>query len=184
MVQLPQLQIYKNMKSANKKGLTILETIVAIGITSVVIGAAVTLIINVSNYGSSAEARSVAVNYGQEAVDVVKNVRDNNYCNFFSASYPNNRYYTVNCSLGICSISSPSVSQTWQSKYPSGSTESNATSGSSTPGGLSRSLRIESAPGSGSFDGRRITVEVRWETKGTPGVNTYKIVTDLYKWKY
>jgi len=196
MVQLPQAKIHKIMKRKNQKdlpsttfkkfkssaGLTILETLIAIGIVTVVVGTVVISIINISNYGTSAEVRSVAVNYAQEAVDIVKNIRDNKYCNFFSISYPNNRYYTANCTSGSCSLSSQG-GLTWQYKYSSGSKEANAT-GISFPG-LRRSIKIETVPGSlVPLDERRVTVETQWQTKGVPGTDIYKVITDIYKWKY
>jgi type II secretory pathway pseudopilin PulG len=171
------------MKNNNNNGLTIIETLVAIGIISAVIGAAISLIINISNYGTSAEVRSTAVNFAQEAVDIVKNVRDNQYCQFFSATYPNNRYYNATCSGGICNISPVGGSATpvWLSKYNIVTNpRENAASGN-----LRRSIRIIAVPGSSKpLEERRLIVDVQWQTKGMPSADTYKIVTDFYKWKY
>ncbi|MEM4260102.1 MAG: prepilin-type N-terminal cleavage/methylation domain-containing protein [Candidatus Woesearchaeota archaeon] len=178
-------------KKLNKKGLTILEVLVSIAIIGSIIGAAVFLVINISNYGTSAEVRSIAVNYAQEAVDIVKNVKDNEYCKFFSSDYPNGspatspKYYKINpepigMPAGNVTYSiTPMSSQYWQPKFPAGSKEDLAS------GNLRRSVSISAIPGyTNQYNERRLTVEVRWQTKGNSTYDSYKIVTDFYKWKF
>ncbi|NTU69339.1 hypothetical protein HGB13_00710 [bacterium] len=202
------------MNKINKNGLTILEVLISIAVVSVVIGAVVILIVNISNYGSSAEVRSTAVNFAQEAVDIVKNVRDNDYCRFFSATYPNNQYYRINPdpsgappANGVYTLVSGVPSTYWQPKYSASSLE-RLTTGDlgwkavpDVPEGLARRIYISAVPNDPApiaaflpFEARRITVEVKWKVKGvkysppeypvaTP-YDSYRIITDIYKWKY
>lgn len=175
MVRLMQ---HLTLKNKYKQGLTIIETLIAISVISTVIGIAVILVVNISNYSSSAEVRSIAVNFAQEALDIVKNVRDNDYCRFFSTAYPNNRWYRASCAAGSCTLSAPSSTILWDIGSYNTTILQNAT------GNIRRSVQIVAAPGAPVNEGKRVIVNVEWETKGSGGMDTYTLITDLYKWKY
>jgi len=154
-----------------QKGQSILEVVIAMGILSVILGGIIILLINITGFGVSSEARSLAVNYAQGAMDAVRTVKDNECCSFFKN--PNGYYKVENNSGGWSLISSsqwvPVLSGNQQLATQ-----------------MRRSIYIEKIPGIPDIpeeDGRKITITINWQTKGSPD-EEYKIVTEMYKWKY
>lgn len=165
------------MKQIGQKGLTILETLIAIGILAIIIGTALILMVNIANYSTSAETRGTAIQYAQEAVDIVKNVRDNKYCNFFSnVSYPSGRYYEIKTSADDSYDLSAIANPGWIDRYVGGTELQLSTD-------MRRKIRIENSPGYPVTEARRLVIEVDWQTKGNANRDIYKVVTDIYKWK-
>ena len=165
------------MKQCNNlnQGQTILETMIAIGILGMTLAGVIILLVNISNYGVSSEARSLAVNYAQEAVDVIKNIRDNEYCSFFSKS----GFYNLTKSGNNWQMSS---SGEWNDIEGMTDKMKNATGmkGSDNRG---RSINVENITGIPASEGKKITVEIRWQVKGSPK-QTYITIAEIYKWKY
>lgn len=161
----------------NKKGLTIIEVLVAIGIVSVVLGATIILIIRVSQYGSSAETRSLAVNYAQEAIDIVKNVRDNEYCIFFS-DYEDGNYRIDKIEPGAEGFLLTKIpNNTWVDLFENDPKADLATH-------MRRSIKLDEIEGEEEDEAKRITVEIQWQEKGSSSWDSYIAITDVYKWKY
>lgn len=164
------MKTFKN--NSNKAGLTIIEVLIAIGLLSVTLTGAIILLINVANYGRSSEARSLAVDYAQEGLDAVRNVRDNNYCWFFSTNVNGN--YIVSKSNGVWKID-PGASESILSDYV-----------------MKRTILIEDIPGTSmpvvplinEKPGKKVTVTITWQTKGISASQGYTIVGNMYKWKY
>ncbi len=140
------------------------------GILSVILGGIIILLINITGYGISSETRSMAINSAQEALDAIKTIRDNEYCDFFS----NNGNYTISKSGDIWIMTSSSQ---WVDVFPSGSNEANATQ-------MQRNINISDIQGVSPSEGKRVTVTLKWTTKGLPPNQTYTTITELYKWKY
>lgn len=63
----------------NKNGFTLIETIVAVGIITVGLVSALTLITNSLFYVSSIGDRLIAANLTAEGLEVARNIRDNNW---------------------------------------------------------------------------------------------------------
>mgnify|MGYP001557849479 CR=1 FL=1 len=63
----------------NNKGFTLLETIVAVGVIMIGLVAVLTLINNSLFYVSLIKDRLIAANLNSEGLEVVKNIRDNNW---------------------------------------------------------------------------------------------------------
>ena len=148
---------------------------IAIGILGMTLAGVIILLVNISNYGVSSEARSLAVNYAQEAVDVIKNIRDNEYCSFFSKS----GFYNLTKSGNNWQMSS---SGEWNDIEGMTDKMKNATGmkGSDSRG---RKISISDIPNVLSGEGRRITVDIMWQVKGSPE-QTYTTIAEIYKWKY
>ena len=171
-------------KINNQQGLTILEVIIAILIAAIVTGISVIMVIRVSQYSSSAENRGLAINNAQEAIDIIKNIRDNNYCDFFadygSASGRNYYLYPTGDTWALRDVTTLSdkwddiyVDEAGYDRFINDSIARNATS-------LARLITIQNV---GS--GKRITVETRWLRGRESNVfDTYILGTDVYKWKY
>lgn len=167
------------------KGQTIIEIVMAMSLLAIVLTGAVVLMINISNYGSSSEARSLAVNYAQEAMDVVKNIRDNKYCNFFGYANAN---YDIRQNV-VTKDWSMLASAQYIPIFSPGSRERDATTSTLTPNGMQRNIalsNIPTLPPNPPNQGKRVTINIQWQTKGMPQtqVETYTIVTDMYRWKY
>lgn len=163
-----------------QKGMTVLEVLIAVGIVAIILGGVVLLMINVGNYSSSAEARNIAVNYAQEAIDIVKNVRDNEYCSFFKdyGSGGGGRNYNFTKSGGVYRLVNAS-GDGFINLFTPGTKEALATD-------MKRRINIRNLPPVNSDDNysKRITVTVKWQTKSSSQVDEYIAVTDIYKWKY
>lgn len=162
-----------------EKGQTILEVVVAIGILAITLGGIVILLINVANFGSSAEARSMAVNYAQEAVDAIKTIRDNKYCDFFSIR---DGYYNLNKPNNPnqdWQLTDYSSTERWFDIEGMTSTMKDGT-GMKSSEGRGRSIYIEPTS---TGEGKKVAVTIKWLTKGLIE-QEYKVVTELYKWKY
>jgi len=180
----------KVMITSKEKGQTVLEVIVAMAILSITLSGIITLLTTVANSGASSEARALAVNYAQEAIDAVKTIRDNEYCSFFSLDNtrvaPPMNYYKVekiaaNNNWRIVTLPG---GQTEVDIFPTGSNEALATD-------MKRSITLSRAPDpeyAASYisddEGRRVTVTISWVTKGSSTRQEYKTTTDIYKWKY
>lgn len=162
------------------KGQTILEVVIAAGILSTVLAGIMTLMINVAHYGSNTEARSLAINYTQEAIDVVKNIRDNNYCSFFNYTSGNYdiKLNAANNEWGLIPVTTnpPRVALT-----DAGSANANMT----------RQIQMIEKTFSPHPDTNvglanryiNVIVTVRWQFDGSQE-EIYTASTDLYKWKY
>ena len=61
------------------KGFTLLETIVAVGVIIIGLVSALTLITNALFFVSNVQDRLVAINLVEEGIEVVRNIRDNNW---------------------------------------------------------------------------------------------------------
>lgn len=159
-----------------KSGQSILEVVISLGILGIILGGVIILLINISNYGSSAEARSLAVNYAQEAIDAIKNIRDNEYCCFFENN--KNGYYELEKSGDnwLLVYLGNSSSKSWKDIFSQNSKEQLATN-------MQRQIKFSDISGINRNDGRRITVIIRWQTKGSPQ-QEYITSTEIYKWKY
>ena len=66
-------------KSEYKDGFTLIETIVAVGVILIGLVSALTLITNSLFYVSNISDRLIAANLTAEGLEVVKNIRDNNW---------------------------------------------------------------------------------------------------------
>lgn len=155
------------------RGQTILETMIAIGILGMTLAGVIILLVNISNYGVSSEARSLAVNYAQEAMDVIKTIRDNEYCSFFNSSGDYEIYKDGD------KWKMQSSAAQWVDIFPEGSREKRATK-------MQRGINIGDITGIPAGDGRKVTVDIRWQFKGLPEdtYQTYTTTTEVYKWKY
>jgi len=72
-------KFFKKKFRQNMAGFTLLETIVAVGLIVVGLVAALTLITNSLFYVSNIQDRLVAANLTTEGIEVVRNIRDNNW---------------------------------------------------------------------------------------------------------
>lgn len=166
------------LKIKSQKGQTIVEVVFALGFLAIVLGGIITLLINSVSYGASAEARSLAVNYAQEAMDVVKSIRDNEYCSFFSQP-PG--YYRIEKIVGtdrwrMLSSVRGAAGEVIDGMDPVVQRATN----------MRRTINLVTLPAAmaiPSTDGKRLIVGVTWETRGIP-LQTYTTTTDLFKWKY
>lgn len=170
----------KKKISINSKGQSILEVLVAMGIFSIILTGIITLILTISNYGSSSEARSLAVNYAQEAVDAIKSIRDNEYSSFFDK----NGYYNITKSAnGWTFTNNGGNSAEWNDIEGMNLAMRNAT-GMDSLLNRGRSIYIDAVPGFvPASDARRIRVRISWRVKGTPQAEVYRITTEMYKLK-
>ena len=160
-----------------EKGQTLLEVLIAMGILTFAISGVIVLLLNVSNYGTSSEARSLAVNYSQETIDVINNYRDNNYCRFFKTD----GFYTINKTGSSWELNDVSDANQWDRIFLSGSKEDLATK-------MERSIQVEDIADTGpdddgQYDGKRVTVSIKWTTKGVPVDQIYKTIAEIYNWK-
>jgi len=154
-------------KILNKAGLTLLEIVIAVGILAVTLSGTMMILVRISNQGSSIEARSLAVQYAQEAMDAVKNYRDNNYCTFFSM---NNGNYSVS---KVGDNWTMNTSATWVDVFTAGSSEQLGTN-------MRRSIQVSNIPGQIA---QRVVITMRWQTKNSLQQD-YVASTEMYKWKY
>lgn len=194
----------KNLKSCAKdnKGLSIIEVLVAIGILSITLSGIFLLVFQVSNVGTDAEARTLAINYAQEAIDVVRNIKENSPCNFFDTSqYPDGDYTIIqnpdnsgNWELKKLSDNSYSLPHwnKWADIYGMGKLEKIGTGMySKDPDNPASAAQFEHGriihlASNGPFPAWKhkvITVTVSWKSKGVPN-QKYQTQTLLMNWKY
>ncbi len=69
-------QIFLNLK--NRQGVTLVETIVSLGILTIGIVAALSLMISSISYSQSTEQTIVVVNLAREGIEIVRSIRDLN----------------------------------------------------------------------------------------------------------
>lgn len=172
-----------------QKGQSIIEVIVAIGVIGVTIGGIILLLVNVSNFGSASEARSLAINYAQQAMDAIKNIRDNDYCSFYfnSGNYQEGYFDLTRDGTGNWSL----IRLTPQPSYDSAFKNIQDMSSSMRLGtGMEENPQPPATRGGRRVyiraitnELRRVEVTIRWQVKGSPQQD-YVTVTDMYKWKY
>lgn len=169
----------------NEKGSSIIEVLVAVGILSITLTGVVLIMVNAANFGSNSEARTEAINYAKEAMDAVKNIRDNNYCNFFD---PNDKPVTSHYKVyrdpsnpnDAWQITTDNQDSGWAPVFDEQNTEQET---ENLATGMERRISLEQIPGLDVTKGRRVVVEIKWTTKGSPE-QTYTAITDIYKGKY
>ncbi len=173
----------KKSFSRNQHGLTILEVLIAVVIAASVVGASVIMVTRVSMSGTSSEARSQAVTFAQEAIDIVKNIRDNQYCSFFSIA---DDYYYIYPSGQTFILRSMGASLSWDNMYVDDSGNDWVALNTATERDrahretqMRRSIRIQPITG-----GKRINVEVQWlRSRGSTTFDSYTMVSEFYQWK-
>ncbi len=182
-------KLYNRGLKKRIKGQSIIEVIVAIGILGVTIGGIIFLLVNVSNYGSVSEARSLAINFAQQAMDGIKTIRDNDYCNFYSntGNYQDGYFNIKRDPNGNWRLErlnpQPAATDAFRNIDDMTVEMRRGTGMDENPmppavrGG--RRIRITTP----AADTKRVEVTIRWQTKGSP-VQDYVTVTEMYKWKY
>lgn len=126
--------LFHKTQNKYKKGLTLIEVIISLGVISIVLGAVFSLSRHILVASGDVKQDLVAANLAQEGIDLVRNLRDSNW---------------FNCDLsGNCNIkddSNCSVSNSWRTGLCSGNNYGVENGGSSlVAGGGSQLLRLQS----------------------------------------
>ncbi|KKQ95164.1 MAG: hypothetical protein UT66_C0008G0012 [candidate division CPR2 bacterium GW2011_GWC1_39_9] len=173
----------------NIRGLTILEVVIATSILGITLASTIMVMSRIAGFGSGNEARSLSINYAQEAVDAIKNIRDNEYCMFFNADagtkYENGYFdLTRDATTNQWALTrinpQPAAANAFRDIQGMDGADNRMRQavGMDTPNTTGRRINIDSITG-----GRRITIDISWKPKGMPQ-QTYTTVSDIYKWKY
>lgn len=176
-------QSFKRGKNWRFSGQTLMEVVIALTIFSVVITGIIILAVNTMSLGYNARARMFAANAAQDAIDKVKNVRDNDPCEFFKKD-------------GTNFVLAQNIDRTWRLD-PTGTEVLTPSWSFITPGSsilrINRNIAVEEPlfgpsqffTDDGSYkdkdDYRKVTVTVSWEMKGVPGQQHIRLVTYLSK---
>ena len=155
----------------NNKGFTLLETIVAVGVIVVGLVAALVLINSSLFYVSLIKDRLVAANLNSEGLEVVRNIRDNNWLQNLSwnNSLSNGDYNVVYNSLTLSPFTDAKLlidASNGLYNYSSGS-----------PSDFKRKISISNLS---SYE-LRIISTVTWQRKGVSYANSAE--EHLFNWK-
>jgi len=158
----------------DKKGETILEVIVAIGVMAAVFATITTAIIRVSNVGYSTKNREQAIKIAQQTIEKIYVIRDTDRCNFYS-------------NVSDCpSFTTKIINQHNRlENYTAGGGWADISQLFEAEGGTSaidpkRKIEFCNKNISG-IPAKEITVTIKWSTKGIPHDQVYslrKIITD------
>lgn len=153
------------------KGFTLLETIVAVGVIMVGLVAVLTLINNSLFYVSLIKDRLVAANLNSEGLEVVRNIRDNNWLQnrAWNNGLSNGDYNVVYNSLSLSSYADTELmidASNGLYNYSSGG-----------PSGFKRKISISNLS---SYELRVIST-IAWQRKGITYTNS--VEDHLFNWR-
>lgn len=171
---------------SNKKGLTLLETTIALGILMIGILASLTLMLSSFKYIQSTEDEIVVVNLAREGIEIVRSIRNNGNINIFSGDYDNESYFVDSQSnsslstdnilnsveLADCDNCRLYLSSTGRYSHPSSTAGYTATA-------FKRIITIQ--PVTDSPYEKIIISSVSWQTKDR--VSTFSLETRLTDWQ-
>lgn len=158
-------------KSEYKTGFTLIETMVAVGVIVIGLISALTLITNSLFYVSNINDRLIAANLTAEGLEVVKNIRDNNWLQslLWNNGLANGDYQVSYNSIALSPYSSGLL------LLDSGSGIYSYASGSATP--YVRKISISNLS---SYEIRVIST-VTWQRRGVTYNNSAE--NHLFNWK-
>lgn len=160
-----------------KNSFTLLEAIFAISILVLTMGGSFALISRLLSFSPQTQSKLVASYLAQEGMEIVRNIRDNNWLN---PSNPSWNQGLGDCGLPSCEYeadyTNPSLS-VWGDHYLN--IDANGLY-SYNPGTQTKFKRKITISDSGA-DKMALNVEVFWEEKGT--TQSVKIMENLYNWR-
>ncbi|MFH1890919.1 MAG: prepilin-type N-terminal cleavage/methylation domain-containing protein [Candidatus Kuenenbacteria bacterium] len=76
----------------NQKGMTLVETTIALGILMIGIMASITLMLSTFNFAQKNEQEIIVVNLAREGIEIVRALRNNQSANLFDGTYDGRNY--------------------------------------------------------------------------------------------
>lgn len=177
----------------NKKGLTLLETTIALGILMIGILASLTLMLSSFKYIQSTEDEIVVVNLAREGIELVRSIRNNNSAiadsepskiDIFSGDYDNESYFVDSQSNNTLStfntLNYASLDNCENCKLylDSNGRYSHTFSPSAQETVFKRTVTI--SPSDSAYE-KVITSTVSWQVKGR--VSTFSLEARLTDWQ-
>ncbi len=185
----------------NKKGLTLLETTIALGILMLGILASLTLMLSSFSYIQTTENEIVVVNLAREGLEIVRSIRNNNSykpdsdktkIDIFSGAFDGNGYIvdTVNhnnlstqainvTNINQCNSGDNTICNLYLTDTGRYTHDPSSGSLSNTKTAFSRLVTIEASPD--NYYEKIITSTVSWQVKGR--TRTFKIESRLTDWQ-
>ena len=157
----------------NKKGETLLEVIIAIGVMAAVFSSIATATMRISNVGYSSKNREQAVKIVQETVEKIYTIRDTDRCRFFDSAGLL-KYMSIN---NLNQLDESTATDGWENIE-----ELFSIGGDTSAINPQRQIMFKDISYAGGT-AREVTVSIRWNNKGMPEEQTYKLKTLITDWR-